>query len=82
MFQKHFLSLSRLYSDTEAYAEVKGGDLIYRKALSNALSLTSRNLAVPNNQSKTKQRMMLIGYVIPYKVSAYCVGFGVARSDE
>ena len=43
-----------------------GGDLIYRKALSYALSLTSRNLAVPKQQIvKAKQRLTLIGCVIP-----------------
>jgi hypothetical protein len=58
-----------------------GGDALYGKALSNALSLTLRNLAVPNWSSKTKQRVMLIGCVIPM-VFAYRVGFGVARSYD
>ena len=41
-------------------------DAIYGKALSNALSLTSRNLAVPKQQIvKAKQRLTLIGCVIP-----------------
>ena len=43
-----------------------GGDALYGKALSNALSLTSRNLAVPKQQIvKAKQRLTLIGCVIP-----------------
>lgn len=42
-----------------------GGDALYGKALSNALSLTCRNLAVPKRLVKTKQRVMLIGCVIP-----------------
>ena len=43
--------------------------------------LTHGNLAVPNWSSKTKQRVMLIGCVIPM-VFAYRVGFGVARSYD
>ena len=50
--------------------------LIYRKALSNALSLTSRNLAVPNNQSKTKQRRRPLGMLYLYDI---CISRGLRR---
>jgi len=46
--------LSRLYSDTEAYAEVKGGDLIYRKALSYALSFGSKESGSSKQLVKNK----------------------------
>ena len=50
--------------------------LIYGKALSNALSLTSRNLAVPNNQSKTKQRRRPLGMLYLYDI---CISRGLRR---
>jgi len=53
------------------------GDALYGKALSNALSLTSRNLAVPKQQIvKAKQRLTLIGCVIPYGI---CISRGLQR---
>jgi hypothetical protein len=51
-------------SHTEASLESgadEGGNLYIGKALSDALFLTLRNLAVPNNQSSDKATMTLMG---------------------
>ena len=61
-FREKFLSLQ--CSHTEASHECgadEGGNLYIGKALSDALFLTHRNLAVPNNQSSDKATMTLMG---------------------
>jgi hypothetical protein len=61
-FQKYSLSLH--CSHTEAPLECgadEGGNLYIGKALSDALFLTYRNLAVPNNKSRNKAAMTLMG---------------------
>ena len=57
-----------------------GGDLIYRKALSYALSFDSWNLAVPKLIVKNKATGDAHWMCNTLMVSAYRVGFGVARS--
>ena len=61
-FKKLFLSLQRSHTEALlASGADEGGNLYIGKALSDALFLSPRNLAVPNNKLRNKAAMTLMG---------------------